>query len=60
MDSDNTTQRSRFNPIAWMAGNSIAANLLMLVLLGGGIITAFTIQKEVYPEFELGIVEVVP
>ena len=59
MDSDNTTQRSRFNPIAWMAGNSIAANLLMLVLLGGGVITAFTIQKEVYPEFELGIVEVV-
>ncbi|WP_018983963.1 efflux RND transporter permease subunit [Salinimonas chungwhensis] len=46
------------NPIAWMAGNSIAANLFMLILLGGGIITAFTIQKEVYPEFELGIVEV--
>ena len=59
MNSDNNTQRSRFNPLAWMAGNSIAANLLMLVLLGGGVITAFTIQKEVYPEFELGIVEVV-
>lgn len=58
MNSGNREQRSRFNPIAWMAGNSIAANLLMLVLLGGGIITAFTIQKEVYPEFELGIVEV--
>ncbi|MBD3584951.1 efflux RND transporter permease subunit [Salinimonas sp. HHU 13199] len=58
MSSGNVEHRSRFNPIAWMAGNSIAANLLMLVLLGGGIITAFTIQKEVYPEFELGIVEV--
>ncbi|GGW76399.1 efflux RND transporter permease subunit [Alteromonas halophila] len=51
-------QRSGFSPIAWMASNSIAANLFMILLLGGGIITAFTMQKEVYPEFELGIVEV--
>ncbi len=44
--------------IAWMAQNSIAANLLMLLLLGGGIWTAFFVQKEVFPEFELDIVEV--
>lgn len=49
---------SGFSPIAWMAGNSIAANLFMLLLIGGGILTAFSVQKEVYPEFELGIVEV--
>lgn len=46
------------SPIEWMARNSIAANLFMILLLGGGLITAFTMQKEVYPEFELGIVEV--
>ncbi|MCC9656237.1 efflux RND transporter permease subunit [Rhodopirellula halodulae] len=45
-------------PIAWMARNSIAANLLMILLLGGGIWSALTIQKEVFPQFQLDIVEV--
>ena len=44
-------------PIAWMARNSIAAHLLMIILLGGGIWTAVTMQKEVNPQFELDIVE---
>jgi len=44
--------------IAWMAQHSIAANLLMLLLIGGGIWTAFNIQKEVYPQFDLDIVRV--
>ena len=44
--------------IAWMARNSIAANLLMMLFLGGGIWTAFSIQKEVFPRFELDIIEV--
>lgn len=45
-------------PIAWMARNSIASNLLMILLLGGGVWTAFWIQKEVFPQFQLDIVEV--
>ena len=45
-------------PIAWMAHNSIAANLLMMLLLGGGIWSAFTVQKEVFPQFVLDIVEI--
>ncbi|MBD3225719.1 MAG: AcrB/AcrD/AcrF family protein [Caldithrix sp.] len=45
-------------PIAWMARNSIAANLLMIILLGGGVWTAYNIQKEVFPQFQLDIVEV--
>ena len=48
----------RTGPIAWMARNSIAAHLLMFILLGGGIWTAMTMQKEVDPQFELDIVEV--
>ena len=44
--------------LAWMARNSIAANLLMLLLLGGGVWTALNIQKEVFPQFQLDIVEV--
>jgi len=45
-------------PIAWMTRNSIAANLLMMLLLGGGIWSAFTIQKEVFPNFVLDNVEI--
>jgi len=45
-------------PIEWMARNAIAANLLMLILLGGGVWTALNMQKEVFPRFELDIVEV--
>jgi len=45
-------------PIAWMARNAIAANLLMVILLGGGFFMAFEVQKQVFPEFELDIIEV--
>lgn len=41
-----------------MARNSIAANLLMLILLGGGFWSMFNIQKEVFPQYALDIVEV--
>ncbi|NJY63411.1 efflux RND transporter permease subunit [Salinimicrobium sp. CDJ15-81-2] len=44
--------------IAYMARNSIAANLLMIILVAGGIWTMFNIQKEVFPEFQLDYVEV--
>ena len=45
-------------PITWMAGNSVAANLLMMVFLAGGIFMALNIRQEVFPEFEMGIVNV--
>ncbi len=46
----NGTEKKK-GAIAWMAGNSVAANLIMLMCLIGGIISAFTIKKEVFPEF---------
>lgn len=45
-------------PIAWMARNGVAANLLMVALLLGGIVTAFQIKQEVFPEFDLDQVSV--
>jgi multidrug efflux pump subunit AcrB len=57
-DNRESNSAHRSGPIAWMAQNSIAANLLMLMLLGGGIWSAFTIQKEVFPQFLLDVVEV--
>ena len=56
-EKENKTPRKE-GAIAYMAKNSIATNLLMLVLLGGGIFTMFQIQKEVFPEFQLDFVEV--
>lgn len=44
--------------IAWMAGNPVASNLAMFVLLFGGIITAFRIQKEVFPDFTMDTVNI--
>ncbi|HBE71069.1 MAG TPA: AcrB/AcrD/AcrF family protein [Planctomycetaceae bacterium] len=41
-----------------MAKNSIAANLLMFILLGGGIWAMTAIQKEVFPESQLDLVEI--
>ncbi len=49
---------TRRGPIAWMARNPIAANLLMLLLVVGGAWMSVNIQKEVFPEFELDIIEV--
>ncbi|GAB5442984.1 MAG: efflux RND transporter permease subunit [Fuerstiella sp.] len=56
-DSSDSMETPR-GAIAWMARNSIAANLLMLILLGGGIWSAITIQKEVFPESQLDVVEI--
>ncbi len=40
-------------PIAWMARNSVTSNLLMLVLILGGLFMTTKIQQEVFPAFEL-------
>jgi multidrug efflux pump subunit AcrB len=44
--------------IAWMAGNSVAANLIMAVLLVGGLYMGFNIKQEVFPEFSLDLVHI--
>ena len=56
-ETQDTFEEAR-GPIAWMARNAIAANLFMIILVVGGIWTAFHIQKEVYPQYELDIVSV--
>ena len=57
-EKDDSDKAAETGPIAWMARNSIAANLLMMILLAGGIWSAFQIQKEVFPQFQLDIVSV--
>ena len=45
-------------PIAWMAGNSVASNLLMVVFLVGGFLFGLRIKQEVFPETAIDIVTV--
>lgn len=45
-------------PTAWMARNKVPSNLLMIFLLAGGLLMFFNIKQEVFPEFELDIVNV--
>jgi len=45
-------------PITWMAGRSVTANLLMLVLLIGGLVMGNNMRKDVFPDFELDLVTI--
>jgi len=40
-------------PLAWMTYNRVTPNLLMVVLLLGGLLVSGQIKKEVFPDFEL-------
>ncbi len=44
--------------IEWFARNSVAANLLMAILLLGGLFSAFTIKKEIQPQIETNFISV--
>ncbi|HLF29751.1 MAG TPA: efflux RND transporter permease subunit [Xanthomonadales bacterium] len=44
--------------IEWFARNPVAANLLMLILLAGGMVTVFTIKKEIQPRIETNTISV--
>ncbi|MEM7450500.1 MAG: efflux RND transporter permease subunit [Pseudomonadota bacterium] len=42
--------------IAWFAHNNVAANLMMFMIIGFGIYSAFTIRKQTTPDFEVSLV----
>ncbi|MCY3728836.1 MAG: efflux RND transporter permease subunit [Nitrospira sp.] len=47
--SDETSSSS--GPIAWMTHHRVAANLVMLIFIIGGLIIGTDLKKEVFPEF---------
>ena len=59
-DSGAATEPGRTfsGPIAWMAQNSVASNLLMFVILIAGFIALSRVKQEVFPEFTLDVVNV--
>lgn len=44
--------------IAWMTKNPVAANLLMLVFLLGGALVGSQVKQEVFPEFDLDLIQI--
>jgi multidrug efflux pump subunit AcrB len=51
-------QKTKRGAIAWMAGNSVAANLIMIVCLVGGLMVGLQIKQEVFPDFNMDQVNV--
>ncbi|MCL7928413.1 efflux RND transporter permease subunit [Halomonas llamarensis] len=45
-------------PLAWMVDHGVAPNLLMILLIAGGLMTSLAIKKELFPDFEMEIVTV--
>ena len=58
MEAGSESRQPPGGAIGWMARKSIAANLMMLLLIAGGFWSAVHIQKEVFPQFQLDIVTV--
>ncbi len=56
--TDLEDQKDKRGPIAWMAGHSVAANLIMLMCLVGGFLTLRNIKQEVFPDIAMDIVTV--
>ena len=44
--------------VAWFARNHVAANLLMVTIIAGGLLTFGTIPKEVFPEFSADLITI--
>jgi len=44
--------------IAWYVRNQVAANLLMVFITFGGLLSYFTIVQEVFPDMQLGGIEI--
>ncbi len=58
MQDRHDPRRYGTGPIAWMAQNPVAANLLMIVLIVGGLVVGSQVKQEVFPEFDLDFVSV--
>ncbi|MFK7960285.1 MAG: efflux RND transporter permease subunit [Phycisphaerales bacterium] len=55
---DAPTLVTRRGAVAWMTRNHVAANLLMLAFIVGGLLVASRVKQEVFPEFTVDRVSV--
>jgi multidrug efflux pump subunit AcrB len=53
-----TPHKKPKGPIAWMTANPVAANLLMILLVVGGLLIGMRVKQEVFPDFNLDRVNI--
>ena len=53
---DQTSPRS--GPIAWMTHHTVAANLVMVIFLIGGLVIMTNVKQEVFPDFKVDLIHV--
>ena len=58
MNPDNGNHKEASGPIAYMAGNSIAANLLMWAIIAAGLVSLTGLEREAWPTVPFYHVEV--
>jgi len=56
--SDELKAHEKPGPIRWMAGHSVAANLVMLMCVVGGFLSLRSVKQEVFPDLEIDVVSV--
>ena len=55
---DPPTPEENRGTLAWWARNTVASNILMLILIAGGLLALGRIKQEVFPEVEIELVVV--
>ena len=58
MSQDDAYHGERAGPIAYMAGNGVAANLLMLGIIAAGLVSLTGLEREAWPVLPFYHVEV--
>ncbi|MFH1378325.1 MAG: efflux RND transporter permease subunit [Planctomycetota bacterium] len=58
MIKDSLSVEEKKGAVAWMAGHSVAANLMMLLCIVGGIMALWRVKQEVFPDLALDIVTI--
>ena len=49
---------SNSGPIAWMTRHTVAANLVMVFFILGGLVVSTQLKQEVFPQFEVDVIRV--
>ncbi|MEM7495688.1 MAG: efflux RND transporter permease subunit, partial [Myxococcota bacterium] len=52
------TQSPPRGPVSWMARNPVAANIALVILLVGGLLSLPRLRQEIFPEFQLDFISV--
>ena len=53
-----STEDTNKGIIAWFARNSVAANLLLFLIVVAGAMSIFSVRKQMFPEISLNVISI--